>query len=199
MNCFLACLGALGKGEGRPWYGMQDPKVTEGMFESADVSSDVGRSSCSSPHMLQKQAFLSHNSSRPSVKRRFPIFAPFLCIQPFYQRQLGCSSSSLGGRQVGDGMGGGWNGRFWGAPIFSQNPGKHCIFPQKDAKSGCPKNGRSNHHPSHPPLDVLLQFAHLPETLERDEMRLARENQILKMFLASRWQLALNTSPAPHT
>ena len=57
---------------------------------------------------------------------------------------------------MGDGMGGGWNGRFWGAPILRQNPGKHCIFPQKAAKSGCPKNGRSNHHPSHPPLDVLL-------------------------------------------
>ena len=62
----------------------------------------------------------------------------------------------LRGRQLGDGMGGGWNGRFWGAPIFGQNPGKHSIFPQKDAKSGCPKNGRSNHHPSHPPVDALL-------------------------------------------
>ena len=60
---------------------------------------------------------------------------------------------------MGDGMGGGWNGRFWGAPFFGQSPGKRSIFPQKDAKSGRPKNGRSNHHPSHPPLDVLLLFA----------------------------------------
>ena len=33
-----------------------------------------------------------------------------------------------------------------------QNPGKYSIFPQKDAKSGRPKNSRSCHHPSHPHL-----------------------------------------------
>ena len=49
----------------------------------------------------------------------------------------------LRGRQVGHGMCGGWNGRFWGAPIVGQNPGKHSIFPHKDAKSGRPKNGSS--------------------------------------------------------
>ena len=57
---------------------------------------------------------------------------------------------------MGDGMGGGWNGRFWGAPIFGQNPGKYCIFPQKDAKLGRPQNSRSYHHPSHPPLERPL-------------------------------------------
>ena len=30
--------------------------------------------------------------------------------------------------QAGDGMGGGRNGRFWGAPIFGQNLGKHSVF-----------------------------------------------------------------------
>ena len=54
-------------------------------------------------------------------------------------------------------MGGGRNGHFWGAPIFGQNPGKYIIFPQKDAKSGRPKNSRSYHHPSHPPVDALLE------------------------------------------
>ena len=53
-------------------------------------------------------------------------------------------------------MGGGRNGRFRGAPIFGQNPGKYIIFPQKDARSGRPKNGRSYHHPSHPLLDALF-------------------------------------------
>ena len=53
-------------------------------------------------------------------------------------------------------MGGGRNGHFWGAPIFGQNPEKYCILPQKDAKSGRPKNSRSYHHPSHPPVDALL-------------------------------------------
>ena len=53
-------------------------------------------------------------------------------------------------------MGGGRNGRFWGAPIFGQNPEKYSILPPKDAKSGCPKNSRSYHHPSHPPVDALL-------------------------------------------
>ena len=55
-----------------------------------------------------------------------------------------------------DGMGG-RNGRFWGAAVFgSQNPEKDSFSPQKDAKSGRPKNSRSYHHPSHPPLDALL-------------------------------------------
>ena len=53
-------------------------------------------------------------------------------------------------------MGGGRNGHFWGAPIFGQNPEKYSIFPQKDAKSGRPKKSRSYHHPSHPPVDALL-------------------------------------------
>ena len=57
---------------------------------------------------------------------------------------------------MGDGMGGGRNGRFRGAPMFGPNPGKQSIFPQKDAKSGRPKNSRSYHHPSHLPLDSLL-------------------------------------------
>ena len=43
------------------------------------------------------------------------------------------------GRQLGDGMGGGRNGHFWGAPIFGQNPEKYSVFPQKYAKSGAPK------------------------------------------------------------
>ena len=55
-------------------------------------------------------------------------------------------------------MGGCRNGHFWGAPIFGQDPGKYSIFPQKDAKSGRPKNSRSYHHPSHPPVDALLNL-----------------------------------------
>ena len=62
-----------------------------------------------------------------------------------------------------EGVKGGWdwwgrNGRFWGAPIFGQNPGKYSISPQKDAKSGHPKNSPSYHNPSHPPLDALLIY-----------------------------------------
>ena len=65
----------------------------------------------------------------------------------------------LRGRQLGDGMGGGRNGHFWGAPIFGQNPGKYSIFQGFDAKSGRPKNNRSHQHPSHPPVDALLMVA----------------------------------------
>ena len=57
---------------------------------------------------------------------------------------------------MGDGMGGGWNGRFWGTPILHLFVEKCCVFQGFGQKSGRPKNGRSNHHPSHPPLDVLL-------------------------------------------
>ena len=43
---------------------------------------------------------------------------------------------------MGDGMdGGGSNGRFWGAPILAQNPGKCSVSPRKEAKSGRPTNG----------------------------------------------------------
>ena len=59
---------------------------------------------------------------------------------------------------MGDGMGGGWNGRFWGAPIWHYFVDKCCVFQGFGQKSGRPKNGRSNHRPSHPPLDVLLFF-----------------------------------------
>ena len=59
------------------------------------------------------------------------------------------------GRQLGDGMGGGWNGCFWGAPILHLSVEKCFIFQGFGQKSGRPKNGRSYHHPSHPPLDAL--------------------------------------------
>ena len=36
-------------------------------------------------------------------------------------------------------VGGGRNGRFWGAPILAQNPGKYSIFPQKMQNRGAPK------------------------------------------------------------
>ena len=74
----------------------------------------------------------------------------------------------LGGRQVGDGMGGGWNGRFWGTPILHLFVGKCCVFQGFGQKSGRPKNGRSNHHPSHPPLDVLLETFRFSRGLWRD-------------------------------
>ena len=61
----------------------------------------------------------------------------------------------LRGRQVGDGMGGGWDGRFWGAPILHLFVQKCFILQGFGQKSGRPKNGRSYHHPSHPPLDAL--------------------------------------------
>ena len=40
---------------------------------------------------------------------------------------------------MGGGIGGGRKGRFWGGPIFGQNPLKYSIFPQKDANRGTPK------------------------------------------------------------
>ena len=69
------------------------------------------------------------------------------------------ATPKLRGRQVGYGMGGGRNSRSWGTPVFGQNPGKDSIFPQKDVKSGRPKNSSSYHQPSRPPLDALLQTA----------------------------------------
>ena len=42
-------------------------------------------------------------------------------------------------RALSGGWDGWWNGRFWGAPIFGQNPAKQSMFSQKDAKSGRPK------------------------------------------------------------
>ena len=56
---------------------------------------------------------------------------------------------------MGDGMGGGRNGRFGGAPIFGPNPENPEVFffPVENARSGRPKNSRSYHHPSHPPSD----------------------------------------------
>ena len=53
----------------------------------------------------------------------------------------------------------GWVGvgtAVFGAPRFLPKPWKIQHFPQKDAKSGRPKNSRSYPHPSHPPLDALL-------------------------------------------
>ena len=52
---------------------------------------------------------------------------------------LGCSDLDsarnsrvvLGGRQVGDGMGGGWNGRFWGAPILAKTLENTAFFHKK--------------------------------------------------------------------
>ena len=149
---------------------------------------------------------------------------------------------------------GGWDGwwlerPFCGTPIFGQNPGKHSIFPQKDAKSGCPKirsfekgladrggwheeilhlpeiqasflypfsyallgegghisgelfglflavrlsptpsrqplfetsdkNGRSNHHPSHTPVDVLL----LAKSDEQVSLEMMSGNQLQRSF-----------------
>ena len=55
------------------------------------------------------------------------------------------------GRQLGDGMGGGRNGCFWGAPIL-HFWWKMLYFSGFGQKSGRPKNGRSHHHPSHPQL-----------------------------------------------
>ena len=43
------------------------------------------------------------------------------------------------GVNMGDGMGGGRNGRSWGAPIFGQNPGQHSFLPQKMQNQGAPK------------------------------------------------------------
>ena len=51
----------------------------------------------------------------------------------------GWEDLTLRGRQLGDGMGGGRNGRFWGAPIFGQNPGKYGIFHKKMQNRGAPK------------------------------------------------------------
>ena len=53
-----------------------------------------------------------------------------------------------------DGMGGGGGGCFWGALIlhFLWNM---LYLPGFSPKPGRPKNGRSYHHPSHPPLDAL--------------------------------------------
>ena len=65
----------------------------------------------------------------------------------------------------GMGWGGGRNGHFWGAPVLGQNPGKYGISPRKDAKSGRPKNSRSYHHPSHPPVDALLNINFLVRLL----------------------------------
>ena len=48
--------------------------------------------------------------------------------------------SLLRGRQLGDGMGGGRNGRFWGAPILHLSVEKCCIFQGFGQKSGRPKN-----------------------------------------------------------
>ena len=68
-------------------------------------------------------------------------------------------------RQVGDGMGGGRNGRFGSAPIFGQNPLKESILHKKMQNWGAPKTAvpTTTHpiphltpHPSHPPLDALL-------------------------------------------
>ena len=42
-------------------------------------------------------------------------------------------------RASSGGWDGGRKGRFWGTPIFGQNPGKESIFPQQDAKIGAPQ------------------------------------------------------------
>ena len=47
----------------------------------------------------------------------------------------------------------------FGAPrFFAKTLENTAFFHKKMQKSGRPKNGRSNHHPSHPPLDVLLHL-----------------------------------------
>ena len=61
---------------------------------------------------------------------------------------------SFRGCQVGDGMGGGRNGCFWGVAE------KRCVF-QGCPKSGRPNSGRSYHHLSHLPLDALWQSVQL--------------------------------------
>ena len=59
-------------------------------------------------------------------------------------------SGGLGG-QVGDGMGGGRRGRFWGAPILAKTLENTAFFQNRGSGS--------YHHPSHPPLDALLPIA----------------------------------------
>ena len=49
-------------------------------------------------------------------------------------------------RQVGDGMGGGRNGRF-GAPRCCQDPGKHSIFHKKMQNRGAPETAVPTTHP----------------------------------------------------
>ena len=49
---------------------------------------------------------------------------------------------------MGDGMGSGRNGRFWGAPILAKTLENTAFF-------GAAKNSRSYHHSSHPLLDAL--------------------------------------------
>ena len=43
------------------------------------------------------------------------------------------------GRQLGDGMGGGRNGHFWGAPIFGQTLKNTAFFHKKVQNRGAPK------------------------------------------------------------
>ena len=58
---------------------------------------------------------------------------------------------------MGDGMGVGT--AIFGAPRFCTFLWKNAVLSRVLVKNrGCPKNGRSNHHPSHPPLDVLLDM-----------------------------------------
>ena len=75
-----------------------------------------------------------------------------VCVHPipFFSKDFSRRTSS-----------GGWDGwwlerPFLGRPDFSPKPWKTLHFSTKRCKIGVPQNGRSNHHPSHPPLDVLL-------------------------------------------
>ena len=104
------------------------------------------------------------SQSRPRARHRSPFFLAILSaserkphiISWTSQFFFAPSKNRVRARQVGDGMGGGKNGCFWGAPIFGPNPGKSPFSTtKKNAKSGCPKNSCYYHHPSHPPLDAL--------------------------------------------
>ena len=71
----------------------------------------------------------------PHVMAQFSeIVAPIvtasrkMIFRDFLRPQDGHGIKDNKASSVGDGMGGGRNGRFWGAPIFGQNPGKSREF-----------------------------------------------------------------------
>ena len=56
-------------------------------------------------------------------------------------------------REKGDGMGGGRNGRFGGTHTWPKS-WKIQLFSTKNAKSGHPNNGHSDHHPIPSPFEA---------------------------------------------
>ena len=98
-------------------------------------------------HEPRQHPTLTKEIKIPEIFFRFRFCSPpernSYILGIFFARNFFCedgiSDPKLRGRQLGDGMGGGRNGCFWGAPILHQNPEKCCIFQVLAKNRGAPK------------------------------------------------------------